>query len=92
MIQMGLLRMDDPNSFLIFLQQLNTTIKVTMDLIFMLAMVASATVTESEAQQASSHFSAFRSFIHPSFPISLSFIQIMLYSPTTSGHSDVGEQ
>lgn len=48
-------------------------------------------VTDSEAQ--ASLFTPFcLQVIHPSFPRSLSFIQIMLSGPTTSPHSDVGEQ
>lgn len=87
---MCLLRMDDPNSFLIFPQQLNTTIKVTVDLIFMPAMVIclSKSVTDSEAQ--ARLFTLFCLQVIYPFPKALSFTQIMLYSFPTSGYSHIG--
>lgn len=61
-----------------------------MDLIFTLAMVASATVTNSEAQ--ASLFTPFCLRVIYPFPRALSFTQTMLYGFTTSEHSDTGGQ
>lgn len=74
--------------YFFFPQQLNTTIKVTMDVFFYACNgCLSNKVTGSESQ--ASLFTPFCLLVIYPFPRALSFTQIVLYSYTIPGHSAV---